>query len=99
LGKRLFVQAPNTAHSEQFVRVLYPYHPFYGQELAVVREDKSGLLFVKAPGGFVQGLPRWMTDASACATVRSAPDPLCSAQALLQLAALIRTLKASELSG
>jgi hypothetical protein len=40
-----------------------------------------------------------MTDASACATVRSATDPLCSAQALLQLAALIRTLKASELSG
>jgi hypothetical protein len=88
----------HTAHSE-FVKVLYPYHPHYGQELAVVREDRGGLVFVKAPDGYVLGLPRWMTDASICRTVRSSSYPYCSAQALLRLADLIRTTPAGDSTG
>jgi hypothetical protein len=67
--------------------------------LAVVREDKSGMLFVKAPDGYIQGLPRWMTDASICATVRSSPFPYCSAQALLDLVELIRIATGGEATG
>jgi hypothetical protein len=67
--------------------------------LAVVREDKRGMVFVKAPDGYVQGVPQWMTDASICATVRSSPFPYCSVQALLDLVEVIRTAKAGEATG
>lgn len=75
--------------------MLYPYHPYYGQTLLVVREDKSGMVFVKGPDGNTQGLPRWMTDASICATVRESPFPYCSAHALLDVLELIRVAKGS----
>jgi len=48
-------------------------------------------VYVASPNGLVQGLPLWMTDASVCRTVISAPRPYCHPSALLQLIALIHT--------
>ena len=89
----------NTAHSEQFVKVHYPFHPYYGQELAVVRAKKDKLIFVKTPNGDIQGIPQWMTDESVCRNLQFSSFPCCSHQALLRVVDLIQAFNARHSDG
>jgi hypothetical protein len=76
--------------------VHYPYHPYYGQKLAVVRVEDDKLIFVKSPSGDVLGIPQWMTDESVCRNIQSSSFPYCSHQALLRVVDLMRAFHARD---
>ena len=44
------------------IKIYYPYHPYYGQELDIVYKPnrKEGLVTVHAPHGNQQKIPEWM---------------------------------------
>ena len=85
----------HTAHKVRFVRVHYPFHPYYGNELEIVRVDKDRMVHVVAPDGAIQGIPRWMTDEAICLRVKESSFPYCSIEALRSLRALLRSLQAA----
>ena len=73
------------------VKVEYPLHPNFGQQLPVVRYEGTG----DARRVLVQRtdtclfVPLWMTDADACSRMTFGLHPFCSWNALLQLDELL----------
>ena len=84
----------NNAHKVSFVTIHYPYHPFFGEELKVVKIIKGRIFHVKAPDGDVRGVPVWMTDKDICAKIRESHDPYCSIDALKGLRDIILCYRA-----
>lgn len=76
------------------MKVAYPLHPLYGQELPLVREEVRGgerhVCVQLAEGCHL--IPHWMTDAAFCSRLTFGLQPRCAWQALLQLHALVETL-------
>ena len=74
-----------------FLRVLYPYHPYYGQTLEVFGAGGGlrDLVYVRMPNNTTRGIPAWMFDESICASVRCADRAIIDFQALLRLAQLL----------
>jgi hypothetical protein len=73
------------------LRVLYPYHPYYGQTLEVFGAGGGlrDLVYVRMPNNTTRGIPVWMFDDSICASVRCADRAIIDCQALLRLAQLL----------
>ena len=74
-----------------YLRVLYPYHPYYGQTLEVFGAGGGlrDLMYVRMPNNTTRGIPGWMFDESICASVRCADRATIDCQALLRLAQLL----------
>jgi hypothetical protein len=74
-----------------YLRVLYPYHPYYGQTFEVFGSNGGlrDLVYVRMPNNATRGIPAWMFDESICASVRCADRATIDCQALLRLAQLL----------
>ena len=74
-----------------YLRVLYPYHPYYGQTFEVFGANGGlrDLVYIRMPNNTTRGIPAWMFDESICASVRCADRPTTDCQALLRLAQLL----------
>jgi hypothetical protein len=89
-----FGAAPReTLHNARkgYLRVLYPYHPYYGQTLEVFGAGGGlrDLVYVRMPNNTTRGIPAWMFDESICASVRCADRAIIDFQALIRLAQLL----------
>jgi hypothetical protein len=74
-----------------YLRVLYPYHPYYGQSFEVF-ESTGGLrdlVYIRMSNNATRGIPAWMFDETICASVRCADRPTIDCRALLRLAQLL----------
>jgi hypothetical protein len=87
-----FVQR-QTLHNARkgYLRVLYPYHPYYGQTFEVFGANGGlrDLVYIRMPNNTTRGVPAWMFDELICASVREADRPTIDCQALLRLAQLL----------
>src|SRR6516164_7260489 len=74
-----------------YLRVLYPYHPYYGQTFEVFGANGGlrDLVYIRMPNNTTRGIPAWMFDESICGSVRCADRPTTDCQALLRLAQLL----------
>ena len=92
-GRAFGVAPRQTLHNARkgYLRVLYPYHPYYGQTLEVFGAGGGlrDLVYVRMPNNTTRGIPGWMFDESICASVRRADRAIIDCQALLRLAQLL----------
>jgi hypothetical protein len=92
-GRACGVAERETLHNARkgYLRVLYPYHPYYGQTLEVFGAGGGlrDLVYVRMPNNTTRGIPGWMFDESICASVRCADRAIIDCQALLRLAQLL----------
>jgi hypothetical protein len=74
-----------------YLRILYPYHPCFGQTFEVFGSAGGlrDLVYVRMPNNATRGFPAWMFDESICASIRCADRPTIDCQALLRLAQLL----------
>jgi len=79
------------ARLSRSAKVLYRYHPLFGQELEVLggAGGKRDVVYVMLPGRTTRGVPGWMFDEVICSTVRLAERPTIDGGALLRLAQLL----------
>ena len=105
LVPRLFdldpIRACSTSHDTRYptrVRVEYPLHPQYGQELSVVRYDGSGdarrILVQRADNCLF--VPVWMVDAHVCSHLTYGLLPFASWSALLHLREFLSVVDQSD---
>ena len=74
-----------------YLRILYPYHPYFGQTFEVFGSAGGlrDLVYVRMPSNATRGIPAWMFDETICASIRCADHPIIDCQALLRLAQLL----------
>src|ERR1700730_1714642 len=89
-----FGAAPRqTLHNARsgYLRILYPYHPYYGQSFEVFGSSGGlrDLVYIRMPNDATRGIPAWMFDETICASIRCADRPTIDCQALLRLAQLL----------
>ena len=74
-----------------YLRVLYPYHPYYGQTFEVFGSNGGlrDLVYIRMPNNATRGIPAWMFDETICASIRCADRPTIDCRALLRLAQLL----------
>jgi len=74
-----------------YLRILYPYHPYFGQSFEVFGSAGGlrDLVYVRMPNNATRGIPAWMFDETICASIRCADRPIIDCQALLRLAQLL----------
>ena len=74
-----------------YLRVLYPYHPYYGQTFEVFGSNGGlrDLVHIRMPNNATRGIPAWMFDEAICASIRCADRPAFDCRALLRLAQLL----------
>jgi hypothetical protein len=74
-----------------YLRVLYPYHPYYGQTFEVFGSNGGlrDLVYIRMPNNATRGIPAWMFDETICASIRCADRPTIDCQVLLRLAQLL----------
>lgn len=84
--------SPHTTHDLHSARICYPFHPFHGVEVEVVRHVRrieSSVLIVKLPGGTQIALPEWMLTPQACDGMKKEDSPRIAIDALFDLRRLI----------
>jgi len=77
------------------VTVQYPWHPLFGSKLRLVkpaRVTNGESLHCETPDGIVLGIPRWMTQAGCCLSMKIG-DPVVEVRALAELCTLLDGLK------
>src|SRR6516225_9489803 len=82
----------HTAHVSSFLRVHYPYLPYFGQSARVVRSCPSfGVdhAQVELEDGNQVVLPLWMLDEDICKSMVIREQPVIAVQALLTLRSLL----------
>ena len=82
----------HTAHSSSIAEIRYPYHPFFGQTVEILRwlrRQTADSVVIKLPEGLQIAIPAWMLDPLACQHVREAPKPHLSVDALVALRDLL----------
>ena len=74
-----------------YLRVLYPYHPYYGQTFEVFGSHGGlrDLVYIRMPNNATRGIPAWMFDETICASIRCADRQTIDCWALLKLAQLL----------
>ena len=74
-----------------YLRILYPYHPYFGQTFEVFGSAGGlrDLVYARMPNNATRGIPAWMFDETICASIRCADHPIIDCQALLRLAQLL----------
>ena len=88
----------HTTHYPSIVKIEYPWHPLYGQNLQVRKRvvERSGTYYViELPDGTNQFLPDWMTDPASCANSEIGL-PRCSLDGLFSLCQLLDAQSLSE---
>ena len=82
-------------------KILYPYHPLFGQELEVLdtAAGERDVIYVKLSNNTTRGIPAWMFDEVICARVRSVEHPVVEYDALFRLAELLDSAKGRLRSG
>jgi len=84
----------HTTHLSSIFQVCYPYHPFFGQTVKLVRRIRrqtSDSVIIKLPDGLEIAIPFWMLDPLACNEVKDADAPFVSTNALLALDELLKS--------
>ena len=85
--------ARQTLHNARsgYLRILYPYHPCFGQTFEEFGSAGGlrDLVYVRMPNNATRGIPAWMFDETICASIRCADRPMIDCQALLKLAQLL----------
>src|SRR5882724_10913132 len=83
----------HTTHHLGIVKVEYRWHPHFGLSIPVRRPAAMNgeQLVCELPDGTLSMIPRWMTDAAACASL-SVGRPVASVTALRKLRALVDAL-------
>src|ERR1700756_4418627 len=73
-----------------YLRILYPYHPCFGQTFKVFGSAGGlrDLVYVRMPNNATRGIPAWMFDETICASIRCADRQTIDCWALLRLAQL-----------
>ena len=84
-----------------YLRVLYPYHPYYGQTFEVFGSNGGlrDLVYIRMPNNATRGIPAWMFDEVTCTRVRSVEHPVVEYDALFRLAELLDSAKGRLRSG
>jgi len=80
-----------TAQIGSFSRILYPFHPLFGQDIEVfgAAGGLRDIVYIRLPNRTTRGIPAWMFDEVVCASVRSADRPTINCHALLRLSQLL----------
>jgi len=84
----------HTTHLSSIFQVCYPYHPFFGQTVKLVRRIRrqtSDSVIIELPDGLEIAIPFWMLDPLACNEVKDADAPSVSTNALLALDELLKS--------
>ena len=84
----------HTTHPSSIFQVCYPYHPFFGQTVKLVRRIRhqpSDSVIIELPDGLEIAIPSWMLDPLACHQVQDAGTPSVSTAALLALDELLQS--------
>jgi hypothetical protein len=93
-----------TIHTVRFsksAKILYPYHPLFGQELEIFggAGGQRDLIYVMLSDRTTRGVPGWMFDEVICSSVRTADHPTIDGGALLRLAQLLDSFQAGRCIG
>ena len=83
-----------TLHNARFglsPKILYPYHPLFGQDYEVfgAAGGKRDLVYIRLADKSSKGIPAWMFDPGVCAGVRLCDEPSIDCDALSRLAHLL----------
>src|SRR4029453_7247885 len=65
----------HTTHRSSIFQVCYPYHPFFGQTVKLVRrlrQQTSDSVVIELPDGLEIAIPFWMLDPLACIQIKEA---------------------------
>lgn len=95
----------SNTHSTESREVLYPWHPWYGRTVWIHDVRVTGGQAAVHCGleqsrlGRAVAIPQWMFDTAICCQMRIAQTPMASAEALLELKALLSAAKRSEQPG
>jgi hypothetical protein len=85
----------HTTHYPTSVKVFYPWHPLYGQEVKV-RQIKQYLgqacYLIQMPDGSHVHMPAWMADEEYCRQFTRQESPVVSLDALRELARLCKAI-------
>lgn len=89
-----------TAQISASSRLLYPYHPLYGEQMEITGAigGERDLIYVRLHDTTTRGLPTWMFDPELCDSVRMVEKPVVECAALLSLAALLDCWKTGKLA-
>ena len=81
----------HTAHEPTLAVIRYRYHPFYGEEVEVLRRSRGyrSVLVRVRQNGVQLALPAWMLDEVFCAQLRYKSEPLIATSALIALRELL----------
>ena len=85
-------QSSHKPHKVSFVKVHYPWHPLYNQEIQVINTvNRGGDTFysVRLSDTSTILIPCWMTDDVYCQRFTVRKEAFCSVQALLRLRQLL----------
>jgi hypothetical protein len=92
-GRAFGVVPRQTLHNARkgYLRVLYPYHPYYEQTCEVFGSNGGlrDLVYIRMPNNATRGIPAWMFDETICASIRCADRPTIDCRALLRLAQML----------
>jgi hypothetical protein len=83
----------HTTHPSSIIHICYPYHPFFGQRVQLVRRIRhqpSDSVIIALPDGLEIAIPSWMLDPLACEQIKDACTPSLSTDALLVLDELLQ---------
>ena len=88
----------HTARNGCVLRLLYPYHPLFGQEIQVfgAAGGLRDMMYVRLPNNTSRGIPAWMFDEAVCAGVRSENQSAIDCGALLRLCGLLDSHSGKE---
>ena len=87
----------HTARITGFAKLLYPHHPLFradGDALEIIAA-RSDMLVTRLPDGTHRGVPAWMFNEEACASIRNAPQPGVDITSLLEIAELLARNKSA----
>jgi hypothetical protein len=77
------------------VKIFYPWHPLYGQEVKVfgrLRDDGQDCYLIELPDHSRVPMPVWMADEDYCRRCKLQDKPVVSLDALLKLAKLLEEI-------
>ncbi len=88
----------HNAHIGSLSKILYPYHPLFGEEYEAFGSalGKRDMVYVRLPDHSTRGVPAWMFDPGVCAGIRSHDEPLIDVRALVRLSHLLDPAQPSK---
>ncbi len=80
------------AHKVKFATIYYSFHPNHGEDVRIIRSCGANIIIQTKDGKRI-GVPRWMTDKTACLRITTSPIPRCSHNALRELQRLLTCIE------